>query len=498
MHRIKEIGLRKSLGASRFMLRVQLIFESFVITLLAASVGSVITYFILPAFNELIDGSIVWQITLLNFGFILLLSFLISLISGTVQAGILVSVTPLSALKGTTAFSSKESWLNQGLIILQFTLSALLITGTLIMRDQMNFIQQKDLGFDKDRLIEISLHTSGDLDATKQLIDRYKTTVQLNPLIKNMAGTMNSFLEPWTQLSFRQIDGSSEDIFFNQIDVDYLNTMNIKLVSGKNFNEVGGSNVTDIIVNEALVKHFEWDSPYDKQIPGRNFDKNHRIVGVIEDFHFSSLHNKIAPIILAIDQGSIASGVTGLNTYVWPPNLYRTVVRVGQGELSEAVSFLEESWKQVNPGKPFTYDFVDDVLANNYSEEARWNKVINYASIFAIVIAWMGLLGLTRLSVQKRTKEIGIRKVLGSSALKVTTALSMRFLFLVVIATAISWPIAWLAMGKWLESFSYRVDLSAMTFIVASAGILIISLFSVGMQAYRAAIANPVESLKYE
>lgn len=497
MHRLKEVGLRKTLGAAKSSLRIQLIFESFIVVMLASILGLLIAFLVLPVFNQLVGGTLIWNIAFGHLVFIFLLSLIISLISGGVQSILLTKVTPLVALKGSSAFAPKEGWLNQGLIVVQFFLSMILIIGTLIIRDQMNYIQKKDLGFDKERLLEMPLHASNDYRATKMLVDRFKSVALQNPDIISVGASMNSFLEPWTQLFFAQLDGSDEGIYFNQIDVDYLETMQIKLIKGEGLHS-GGSAATDILVNESLVKHFEWDNPFDKQIPGKNFEGNHRIVGVVEDFHFSSLHNKIEPIILAVNQSSISTGVTGLSTYQWPPNLYRMLVRIGPGDLMNSVAFLEKSWNKINPNKPFSFSFVDNTLANSYRVELRWSKIINYASFFAIIIAWVGLIGLVRLSVQKRTKEIGIRKVLGSSVINVTKSLSSKFLVLILISNVLSWPVAWWASGRWLESFTYRIDLNILTFVLAGTAVLLVALISVGWQSYRAAIANPVDSLKYE
>ncbi len=498
MNRVKEIGIRKTMGANKKMLSTQLVFEALVVTFVSGILGLLITRFTIPYFNELIDGSVTLTFSFFHILFFFLIVFLVSLISGGIQSAVLIRFSPTEAVKGSKIFSARESWLNQFLIVLQFSFSIILVSGTIVMWSQMNHIQQWDLGFDEERLVQVNLHSSDNPEAAKRLVERFRAEAISDPRILSVGASMNHFRDPWTKLSFQQLEGPPKEVFYNQVDPEFIKTMKINLITGNDFTFSKEHYSKSIIVNEALVKYFEWDDPFGEQIPGKNFDKTHQIIGVVEDFHFSSLHNKIEPLVLALDDDPISSGITGLSTYVWPSNLNYLLVRVGPGDLNDVVVFLEEIWEKIDPGKPFTHTFVDDQLARNYAEEGRWRKVINAASIFAIVIAWMGLLGLTRLSVQKRVKEIGIRKVLGSSIFGVTSLLSKRFLILVVISNVIAWPVAWIFFGRWLETFSYRVDLNVLVFMASGFGVLTIAMISIGIQSLKAATANPVESLRYE
>lgn len=498
-NRVKEIGLRKTLGTFRSALTLQLTIESFVFTLIAGILGVAISWFLLPAFNELIEATIPTSFTLTNIGFVIILALIPGIICGLSQAALLVKMKPIAALKGLNVLTSKESWFNQGLIVVQFAISILLIIGTIAIRSQMNYIQQRDLGFDKDRIVEISLQSPENLEEAKLLYNRFKNEAQKNPSIETVGASMNSFQEPWTELSFPQADGKDEEkLYFNLVEPSFITALKIELTEGEEFRDGEGASSTSVIVNEELVRHFEWENPLDQQIPGINFDQPHKIVGVVKDFHFSSLHKEIAPAVLVVNPTTITSGATGLSTYVWPPNLYQLVVRVGPGDLRQSMTFLEETWKQVNGSKPFSFKFIDDSLAQSYAEEARWQKLIDVASGFAILIAWMGLLGLMRLAVQKRLKEIGIRKVLGSSIFGVTVTLSKRFLILVGIANLIAVPIAWWGVNSWLQSFQYRIDMSVTILLAGGAAVLAVALISVGMQARKAAMINPVECLRNE
>lgn len=495
-NRIKEIGLRKTLGTHRATLRYQLILESFVFTLVAGVIGIVISYVLLPSFNQLIEATIPGSFILSNSGLVILLSFLVGSITGLAQAALLIKVKPIEAMNGNTAFSNKESWLNQGLIVLQFSISILLIVGTLAIRSQMNFIQNKDLGFEKDRMIEIKTQSPASLDDAERLHQRYKTAALKNPSILDVGASMNSFQEPWTQLGFTPETGDQEFIHFNLVDHSYLEAIKIELVKGKGFNS-DEQQTHALLVNEALVRYYQWEDPLNEQLPGQ-FETPHKIIGVIKDFHFSSLHNKIEPLILAVDVNAVITGVTGLSTYTWPPNLNQLIVRIGSGNLSESVAFLEDTWKETNPGKPFSFEFVDESIAMAYAEEAKWQKLINVASIFAIIIAMLGLIGLMRIALHKRVKEIGIRKALGSTALNISLLLSKRFLILIGIANLVAWPLAWWGVSQWLEGFMYRIEMSVWLLLLGGVVVLAVVVCVLAIQSRKASLINPIKYLRTE
>lgn len=497
LNRLKEISLRKTMGAIPGQLRVQIVIESFFFTVLASVVGMALVFFALPLFNQLLETSLTFSLGWPSIGFLLLVCMVIALISGGLQGVLLMKYQAISTMKNDVNSYGRTGWLSPVLMIVQFALSIILIIGTFVMRSQMNYIQERNLGYEQERLVEISMSNTPDLATANQFVRRYEVEALKNPGILQIAGSMNDHSNPWTQLHFVQEDETVEKLFFNLVDEGYVETMGIELVEGTSFNASENQDAA-ILVNEALVRHFGWTDPLNQQLPGKNFDKPHRIIGVFRDFHFNSLHQKVEPLILAVNQSSISSGVTGLSTYVWPPNLYQMLVRVGPGELEPVLDHLETTWQETNPTRPFVYRFVDEMIEQRYAEEKRWNRIINAASVFALLIAWLGLLGLTRLSVQKRTKEIGIRKVLGSSAMRVTVTLSRRFLILVVIANAVAWPLAWIGASRWLESFSYRIDLSWVVFGVSGVLVLCVAILSVGIQSFRAASIDPVKSLKYE
>ena len=496
--RLKEIGLRKSLGAHKRMLHFQLILESFALSFLASLLGLIFVRLLLPTFNQLTDTNIVlemdWNIIL----FILSISFSIALVNGTLQLLTIGNFKVINSLQEKPSSKNRSGLFNQGLVVVQFTISIVLIIGTIIIRSQLHFIQNKNLGFDKNNLIQMNLGSLTNAANSNAFINRIKTEALNNARISFVSASMNNSAEPWTTLRFIQEDDSEEFLGYNLVSYDYLETMGIELVEGTFFNEGKSNPSTDIVVNESLVKHFGWINPLEQQIPGKDFTDPHRIIGVVKDFHFSNLKNNIDPLILVTDKETILDGVRGLSTYVWPPNLYQLYVRFTPGEIPPVIDHLSDVWDQENSNSPFTYQFVDETVAQQYREEKRWGDIINSASIFAIFIAWMGLVGLTRLSVQRRIKEIGIRKVLGSSTFGIASLLSGKFLLLVLIANVIAWPIThWLAQ-TWLTSFTYRVEIHPFIYVASGLSVIGLVTLSIGSQSLFAAKSNPVESLRHE
>ncbi len=496
--RLKEMGLRKVLGAHKRMLRVHLVLEAFVLSLLASATGALLAWLLLPFFNQLADSQITfrpdWDMLL----FITGISILIAFINGIIQSLAVVNFKIVNALREKVSPKTWSGLMNQILVVIQFTISIVLIIGTFIIRSQMQYVQHKDLGFEQNNLIQVSLGNVDEPESTKKLVERLKTELSNHSRISAVTASMNNATEPWTKLTFLQVDETEEKICYNLVDHDYLETMNIEMATGAFFNPEKGNQSSDIVVNEALVKHFGWDNPLEQHIPGKDFETTHRIIGVVKDFHYSSLHSKIAPLILTTNDQAMRDGIGGLTTYMWPPNLYQMYVRFTPGEIPPVIDHLSAVWKQANADAPFTYRFVDEVVAQKYREEKRWARIVNASSLFSIFIAWMGLIGLTRLAVQRRTKEIGIRKVLGSSIIGVTSLLSKQFILLVLMANLIAWPVSYWLANSWLTSFTYRVAINPLVFLLSGLTVIGFVTLSVGLQSLFAAKTDPARSLQYE
>lgn len=497
LHRSKEMGIRSTLGAQKVQLKKQMITESFFLVLLTGIVGVLFAALVSPYFSHLINGGIIWSIKGIEVVLFLTLCLIISLVNGNLQALFLLRQNAIQSLRGHLSTSYKSSSLNEILLGLQIVFSILLFIGAIGMQSQMRYIQNKDLGYEKERLLEINLSGASSLENARQAIERFRTEILRNPEVINVSASMNNVKEPWTQLGFEQNDGKTENLFYNQVDPSYVSTMDMTIVQGENFRIDAPNANNAIIVNETLVKHFGWKDPLQEQLPGK-FTDDHHIIGVVKDFHFSTMHQKIEPLVLALDINSISSGITGLSTYVWPANLYQILVRVGPGDLSRTVQAIEAHWKKIFPEKAFVFHFFDDSIDTLYQDDLRWSRLIDLATLFAVIIAGMGLLGLMRLNLQKRKKEIGIRRVLGASTHSVITLVAKRYLILIALGNFIALPLAFFLLKRWLDNFSYRIDLQALPFFLAGISILLLSFLLLGLQSLSTVRSDLNKSLKEE
>ncbi|WP_084370986.1 ABC transporter permease [Reichenbachiella faecimaris] len=497
--RLKEVGLRKTLGAFNGQLRRQFVAEAFFVSLIACFVGVGIAFVMLPLFNNVLDANLSFDLTWDSLQVLFIVCILIAVVAGSLQGIALIQTKAQQALRGKASGSLRAGWLSRILIIIQFSLSTLLIMGTLVINAQMEYVQNKELGYDKERLLGLSMGGSEDRDANHRFFNKYKNMLSQEPQIQGVSAAMNPLKEKnWTKFRFMQSNEEEENIFFNLVTPEYVKSMGIEIVEGKDFRNDEPRDSKSILVNEALVRHFGFEDPLNAQIPGKDFDTPHRIVGVMKDFHFSTLHEKIEPLIIAVNLQAIRSGISGVTAYVWPPDIYQILVKVGPGDLEPVIEKMEEAWGNMETNEPFQCEFANEILARRYQEEQRYEKITTAASVFAILIAWMGLLGVTRLTVQKRTKEIGIRRVLGSTELSMISLLTRPFINLVLVSLILAAPMAWFVASEWLQSFTYRIDLRALEFVIAGGVVLLLTLLSVGFQAYRASLTSPVETIRCE
>jgi putative ABC transport system permease protein len=330
------------------------------------------------------------------------------------------------------------------------------------------------------------------------LVERFRQELANNESVLGVAGSSNTFASQWAAMGFASEDGTYRDFFQQTVDYDYLKTMGIALLMGRNFSpEFGTDSSEAIIVNEAMVKYFNWDSPLGQRLPGQKFPP-HRVIGVVKDFNFQSLQNEIAPLVLTLDPTTVLRGINDITVSVSPRAVNFINIRLAPENISATVELLKGTWQKVAPNQPFVFSFLDDDVEQQYREEERWGKIIGYASGLAILIACMGLFGLAALTAAKRTKEIGVRKVLGASVTRIVILFSKDFTGLVLIAFAVAAPLAFYFTNRWLQSFAYRIDIGWWIFALAGGLALFIALVTVSTQAVKAALANPVESLRYE
>ena len=375
-------------------------------------------------------------------------------------------------------------------MIFQFVISVSLIVCALAMNKQMKFIQTKNLGFYKEQVIAIptGLNEANSL----ALAERLKNKIGNRNDVENVGTSFFAISQGWGSGSFIDADGIYRSMAFNVIDADFLNTMGIEMAYGRNFYENNDGIKEGLIVNEALVRDFGWEDPIGKSLPGNDFPQ-HQIVGVVKDFHYASLRDEIEPLILPMSPALLQ----GFGDIMYSTSPARKItVKAKSEDLTEFMASLESAWKDVAPGQEFNYFFIDQSLANQYQAETRIGNIMDYSSFFALLIACLGLFSLATMIIKKRVKEIGIRKVLGASEATIAQMFSFEFLKLVLVSILISVPLTLFLIKKWMESFVYKAEIGMDIYFIAGFSAVIIALGTVGFQAIRAALMNPVNSLR--
>jgi predicted permease len=487
LRRAREIGVRKVVGAGKRQLVAQFIGESMFVSFLAIVVSLLIVALILPSFNALTEKHLSINLTDPSFLLILLgLTVITGVISGSYPALFMSTLKPIVVLKGLLKFKPGATYFRKGLVVFQFALSIILILGMIVIYRQINFIHNKNLGFAKEDLLYMPLE--GDL---RKNFMAFKDELLKQPGIKNISSAQSSPLEVGSSTQGVRWPGkdTTKLILFsnNPITYDYIKTMGIQLVAGRDFDPSFSLDTSNYLVNEAAARKIGYKDPVGKELTMWG-DKG-SIIGLMKDFHHNSLHVPIEPLILRLFKGSWVKE----NGY-WG----NVIIRTEKGKSKQAIASMEKVFKQFNPGFPFRYYFTDDEIAKNYKAEYTVSKLSRYFAFLAIFISCLGLFGLVTFTAEQRTKEIGIRKVLGASITGIVRMLSKDFLMLVLIAAVIAFPVAWWAMYKWLNDFEYRVDIGWWVFVVAGVVALLIALITISFQSIKAAIANPVKSLRTE
>jgi len=491
MERAKEVGIRKVAGAIRGQVFWQFIGESILVTFISLVLSFILASLIIPGFNALADRNLsasgFFQPPVLLAA--LVIGVTISLVAGSYPALILSKFQPVKILKGSFKNTSSGTWLRKSLIVFQFTISVFLIVSTFIIQKQLHFIQNKKLGYDREHVLVMTIDQK-----IMDKIELVKTTFTSNPNIIAVSKANNTPVNIVGGYSMRRADmasGQEMNVKANPVDDDYIKANGLQIIAGTNFSrqDLLDANKEDYtknyfyyILNESAVKALGWKP--EEAIGKKMFLGDHRpgeVKAVIKDFHFASLHTPVEPLILFPGD--------------WGSNL---IVKTTGNNLAGTISFLEAKWKELAPHRPFEYRFMDEDFQKLYSSEMRTGKVFTIFAGIAILLACLGLFGLAVYATQQRTKEIGIRKVLGASVSGITVLLSSKFLGLIAIAFLVASPIAWFVMHKWLQDFAYRVDISWWVFAIAGLSVLLITLITVGFQAIKAAVSNPVKSLRSE
>ncbi len=489
-NRSREVGLRKVMGSTRKLLVGQFLLESICISLVALIFGLVILEMLLPAFRNLVHLklSVNYFDNPVVIPSLVILVFLVGLLSGSYPAFYLSSFRPIAVLSGKLATGMKTGWLRGILVVMQFTISIGIVIATMVVLKQVNYLLKKDLGYETEQMVSIQRAEA----LGKEHIQTFKQELANIPGV--VASTNSTMLmgDPNNSNSY-MIEGqpfeNSYILWTVWTDFDYAETFGLELVKGRFLSEEFASDSTNVVVNEAAVRSFHMEDPLSIRIiqPGRTPEERifHQIVGVVKDFHFASLHSPIEPFVMIHKDED------------WDWGGYLTV-RLETENLPSTLGEIEKIWKKFTNDQPMEYSFLKEDLAAKYGEEKRTGGIFGIFSILAILVACLGLLGLSSYSAEQRTREIGVRKVMGATVSNIVRLLSKETILLILISAAISVPVAWISMGNWLESFAFRIRMDPFIFILAFLGALFIALLTVSIQAINAALANPSDSLRYE
>lgn len=481
-----EVGIRKVVGAQRSQLVYQFGFESLILAFVSMFIGLGLLVLFLPAFNEFTEKGI--QLTMISMmqltGASVVVTLLVGLLAGSYPSFFLSRFKPVLVLKG--GFTSKlQAGFTKPLVVLQFALSAFLIISSVIMFKQMRFVTTKDLGYNKEQILVIPTQTGWNAEADKT-VARYRARLQQEPSVVSIGGTTSSFAQGYSRYGYT-IKGEQKSAYVYGVDPEYLPTLGVQFVSGRNFDAAIPSDSNSVIVNEALVRDMKWTDPLNEYLNYREdtVGLGAKVIGVVKDYHFLSLERDIEPMMLSMNKQDVGYLTTML-------------VKIKPTDIPATVDKLQGAWKDIAPDRPFDYTFLDENVAKQYQSYQRWMSIMGLSTGFAIIISCLGLFGLAGINAVNRTKEIGIRKVMGAELKNIFVLLNKQYVYLALIAFVLASPASWYIMSKWLDDFKFKISMGWELFVVSILAGLLIALITVSYHAIKAALINPAETLKYE
>ena len=484
--RSREVGIRKVLGSNIYQLVRQFLTESVLLSTISMLLAVMFVELLLPLFNQL-SGKNLETAYFTNWTSLPLLAaiaLLVGVIAGSYPAFYLSHFQPIEVLKGKSSSGKKSAWLRSGLVVFQFSISIILFIGTIVVYTQLGFVREKRLGFDKEHVLVIERSW-----ALEQKAESFRNELMSNPNIVSVGNTGSMPGQIYGQTVFQPEERPIESKYPLSVSVsgyEFAKTLGIEMADGRYFSKEFPSDSMSIVINETAVRLMELKDPVGKRLlmigPTPEESIAFTIAGVVKDFHFESLHQAIRPLVIFLRADD--------NAY--------TCIRLKPGEIAKSVSFIESKWKSFVPDKPFIYYFLDENFDRLYRTEERTGEIFTVFSVLAIFIACLGLFGLAAFTAERRSKEIGIRKVLGASTPTIVYLLSKDFTKWVLIANIIAWPVAYYITTSWLEQFAYRVTPALTTFVLAGLLALFIAITTVSFQAIKVAIANPVDALRNE
>ena len=482
IRRGKEVGMRKVVGARRIQLIQQFLGESFFIILLALGLSLLVVDLILPLFSNMVERELSIR-TIIEPQFILgliLTVMVVSLFAGGYPALSISAFKPISALTGVLARGPKGRKLRNILVLFQFSITTVLFICTLTINKQLDFVNQFDVGYDKNNIITLKIRDSN----VRRNIDALKAGLLENPDVVSVAasGSLPNSINGFTSRALnRRLPDQETAIFYNTADYDFIDLYDIQMVQGRNFSrELGADEQGVFLVNEAAVRAGDWESPLEQTLTHWSGETG-PVVGVMKDFYLHSLHNAIEPLYI----------------FLAPQKFSYLSIKIKSGNMPSTIEFIRGIMNRFSPNFPFEYSFFDEEFSRAYHPEQQMVNIFSSFALLAIIVACLGLLGLSAFAAQQRTREIGIRKILGASISRITVLLSKEFLQWVVLANFIAWPVAYLAMDRWLQNFSVRIDQSFVLFLFSALLAFALAILTVSVLSVRAAAGSPIKALRY-
>lgn len=490
VYRAKEVGLRKVAGSTRQGLIRQFLSESFVLTIAALFIAIALVGLFLPVFNQLLNKNYS-LLTLADFSIaigMVILVLVVSLLAGYYPAMVMSALKPVEILKGKMHASSRGIQLRRSLVVFQFAISAILVVGTWIVLGQLSYMQQQDLGFQKDEVLVVN--ASRVRAPNPNAFETLKNELKTQAIVANVSITNSLPGTPGWQGQVSYPEGKTGDaavsVEYMAIDEDYLTTLGLNLIAGSNFDRAHPSDLEEgLILNESAVAAYGWLTPEEaigKKIESPSESPAGRVIGVVKDYHQLGLQQKIGPMVMDY----------------FPKRGTMYAIRYRASDTQHVLASVQHTWTKIFPGYDFNYFFLNQDFEKQYQAEQRLAKVFTLFAVITIFIAAIGLIGLVSFMVVARTKEIGVRKVLGAGVFSITRLLSKEFIILVIIANLLSIPVAWYFANQWLQQFAYRTTLNPLLFVWTALIAIMITVLAVGYQTFRAATTDPVKSLRYE
>lgn len=504
VNRSKEVGVRKVVGAQRSQLILQFLCEAVIMAMIATLLGLLLAMSNLSLFNELSGKQLVFEFNTSLWLTLAVLMVVIGIISGSYPALLLSAFRPVAILKGKLTGTGGRPALRQALVGIQFVLTIFLISTTLLMKDQLNFLQNKNLGFDKNQLAVVQMNIPSGEGLMKRLRAGFEKGTLLCNELNGKPGVMTTGIANhtfgsggWTNVGFTDNSGNYRTFDMLVVDEDFMSTANIRITEGRGFTDDHTSDARrSMVVNRAFAEAFNMtEAIVGQKLPGDKFG-DHEIIGMAEDFNYNSLHGAVDPLVMVINPMIVMEGIENIGIGSNP--LPKVFARLQAGQVKEGLASLENAWKKVTGGEEFEYTFVDQTLAAQYDQEQNLSRIVTIAAALAIIIGCMGLFALASLNMENRTREVSIRKVLGASQQRILVLLSREYVYLILIAMFVSIPLTVYVTSGWLETFAYRISVGPGVFAVTGGLTVMIALCTISWHAIRTTMKQPAETLKYE